>query len=137
MSANQKDLKNPPLWKTTIVIWSEYDPTEGAEDADDELDIVTLAEEAVDGNAYCSYADATLIQRPEKDPHWDGTEFFLENDEEEEDENDDEDDVDLIHAYEEASGNRVVDDVVIVDSNGKYIGLFTEEMAEEYLSEGK
>lgn len=120
--------KNPSLWKTVIVIWSEYNPTE--EGDEDSIDIEDLAFEASQGNAYCSHADTKLIKVPEKDPHWDGTEFFLET----EDEDEDEDEIDLVAEYERASGNTVKDDVVIVDNAGKYLCLFTEELAIEYLA---
>lgn len=121
--------KHPPLWKTVIVIWSEYNPAEEGED--DNIDIEDLAFEASQGNAYCSHADSKLIKAPEKDPHWDGTEFFLET---EDDEDEDGDEIDLVAEYERASGNTVKDDVVIVDSSGKYLCLFTEELAIEYLA---
>lgn len=56
------------LFKTTIVIWTDYDP----EDAD----ITYLATEAADGDAYCSSQRKTFVKDPTKDPEWDGTEFF-------------------------------------------------------------
>jgi hypothetical protein len=57
-----------PLWKTTIVIWSDFDPQH--------LALSDLARDAEDGESYCSYQDTTLIQDPQGDSHWDGTEFF-------------------------------------------------------------
>lgn len=74
------------LFKTTIIIWSEYD---GDEDA-----IVDLAQAAMDGEAYCSKQESQLIADPSTDPDWDGTEFFGDL-EDEEDENSEEDDEDL------------------------------------------
>ncbi len=62
-----------PLYKTTIVIWSEYDPT-------DEVELDDLAREAVSGDAYCSKMRALKVDDPPKDPDWDGTEFFGESD---------------------------------------------------------
>ena len=56
------------LYKTTIVIWSEFDPSK--------LEIDDLAEDAVSGESYCSVSRTELIEEPEKDPEWDGTEFF-------------------------------------------------------------
>ena len=58
-----------PLYKTTIVIWSEYDPTE-------KYELKELANEAEQGDAYCSKMRATLIDKPHEDPDWDNTEFF-------------------------------------------------------------
>lgn len=56
------------LYKTTIVIWSDEDPTNY------ELD--DLAREAVSGGSYCSVCKTKVIENPEKDKDWDGTEFF-------------------------------------------------------------
>ncbi len=64
-----------PLFKTTIVIWSESDPT-------DKMELSELSREAESGSAYCSHMRSERIQDPSKDGHWDGTEFF--NDEEKE-----------------------------------------------------
>lgn len=64
------------LEKTTIVIWT-----------DPEIDdprlykIKDLANEAYQGNAYCSVKRTEVIEDPSKDPDWDGTEFFLNEDE--------------------------------------------------------
>jgi len=57
-----------PLYKTTIVIWSGFDP------ADVEID--DLAREAIEGDAYCSSCRRELVDDPEADDAWDGTEFF-------------------------------------------------------------
>jgi len=57
-----------PLWKSTIVIWTEFDPY------DTEID--TLAWHAMEGDGYCSRHIADHIADPESDPDWDGTEFF-------------------------------------------------------------
>lgn len=56
------------LWKSTIVIWSEFDPQEVSMD--------DLAREAICGEAYCSCSTAKFIENPVKDIDWDGTEFF-------------------------------------------------------------
>lgn len=64
MSENPKK-----LFKTTIVIWSEFDPTF-------KLELNELAQEAMNGNAYCSRMEAVAINDPTNDPDWDGTEFF-------------------------------------------------------------
>lgn len=56
------------LYKTEIVIWSEYDPSHA------ELDI--LAVDAIAGDSYCSKQVTTTVMEPEKDKDWDGTEFF-------------------------------------------------------------
>lgn len=62
-----------PLWKTTIVIWSEYEPGHDLED---------LAREAARGDSYCSRSESALVTNPEADPTWDGTEFFGDPDDE-------------------------------------------------------
>lgn len=59
-----------PLYKTTIVIWSEYDASA--------LELEDLARDATSGESYCSSSRTELISRPEKNPDWDGTEFFNE-----------------------------------------------------------
>ena len=56
------------LYKSTIVIWSEYNPQER------ELD--DLARDATSGDAYCSKFHVEIVDRPENDPYWDGTDFF-------------------------------------------------------------
>ena len=61
-----------PLFKTTIVIWSEFD---GAS-----VELNALAREAETGMAYCSRYRSTLVQDPPADEAWDGTEFFHDND---------------------------------------------------------
>jgi len=57
-----------PLVKTTMVIWSEAPETE--------WDIARLAQEATNGEAYCSHSESVLVENPVADPEWDGTEFF-------------------------------------------------------------
>lgn len=63
------------MYKTTIVIWSEYNPEES------ELELVDLAAEATNGDMYCSVMETEYIPNRdlEEDPDWDGTEFFSEN----------------------------------------------------------
>ena len=56
------------LYKTTIVVWTKYDPSR--------LEINRLAQEAMDGSAYCSVQHTSFIEEPQKDPDWDHTEFF-------------------------------------------------------------
>jgi hypothetical protein len=62
--------KPQALYKTTIVIWTEY-PT-------DNVSIDTLAAEACTGDAYCSSQKCELISDPNKFPN---TEFFGDDDE--------------------------------------------------------
>ena len=57
------------LYKTTIVIWSEYDASENTE-------IDDLARDAMSGDSYCSKQDCVKVDDPASDPDWDGTEFF-------------------------------------------------------------
>jgi hypothetical protein len=58
------------LYKTTIVIWSEYDGSE--------VEVEDLAREAMSGDAYCSKSQTERVEKPELDADWDGTEFFAE-----------------------------------------------------------
>ena len=58
-----------PLHKTTVVIWSDYDPTHT-------MELSELAREAESGNAYCSRFRAVLVKDPTHDSDWDDTEFF-------------------------------------------------------------
>jgi hypothetical protein len=57
-----------PLFKTTTVIWTEYDSNG--------LESTELASQAENGDAYCSSVTSALVAIPEKDPAWDRTEFF-------------------------------------------------------------
>lgn len=65
-----------PLYKTTIVIWSEWDPVARAEVTEHDLSV--LAREAEQGDAYCSVKKTERVEDPSRDPDWDGTEFFEE-----------------------------------------------------------
>lgn len=56
------------LYKTTIVIWSEYDGNEA--------ELEDLSYQATEGDAYCSKQKSELVKNPESDPDWDGTDFF-------------------------------------------------------------
>lgn len=60
--------KPPGLFKTEIVIWSEYPGTN--------VELSHLAREAESGDAYCSVFRSVLVPVPGADPDWDGTEFF-------------------------------------------------------------
>lgn len=53
------------LWRTTIVIWTDYDPSD--------LEIDDLAREAVSGDAYCNHQTTETITNQSLFP---GTEFF-------------------------------------------------------------
>ena len=66
------------LYKTTIIIWSDYDPAKTG------LELDEFAREAVGGDAYCSKMEVKRITHPERDDDWDGTEFFLDDEEESE-----------------------------------------------------
>ena len=54
------------LFRTTIHIWTEYDPTNSVE-------IDDLAREAMTGEGYCSLQETELVTDPDKFPN---TEFF-------------------------------------------------------------
>lgn len=90
-----------PLYKTTIVIWSDFDPAP--------YEIGALASEAETGGAYCSGRDELLVQTPETDEDWDDTEFFN-SDEEEEDE-------EVEGEVCEECGHRIPDHTVLLKSN--------------------
>ena len=66
------------LYKTTIVIWSEINPN-----AERPLSLTDIAQEADGGEFYCSKCESKMVDEPTKDPYWDGTEFFGEDEEEE------------------------------------------------------
>lgn len=63
-----KNSDTRPLYKTTIVIWSDFDP--------DSVDIADLSRDATSGESYCSKKSSELIADPKSDADWDGTEFF-------------------------------------------------------------
>ena len=53
------------LWKTTIIIWTDYDPSE--------FEIDDLAREAMSGDGYCSEQNTELVTDEAQFPQ---TEFF-------------------------------------------------------------
>lgn len=53
------------LWRTTIEIWTDYDPSH--------MEISDLAQEATTGDAYCTHQIVERIADPDKFPE---TEFF-------------------------------------------------------------
>ncbi|TJY57137.1 hypothetical protein E4T66_17145 [Sinimarinibacterium sp. CAU 1509] len=57
-----------PLFKTTIIIWSDSDPCQRG--------IADLARAAESGDAYCSQKATVAVADPQSDPDWDGTDFF-------------------------------------------------------------
>jgi hypothetical protein len=57
-----------PLYKTTVVIWSEFDGTT--------IELSELARDAEVGESYCAFSRSELVEDPESDPFWDGTDFF-------------------------------------------------------------
>lgn len=64
----REDPSPSPLYKTTAVIWSEF-PGDGVE-------LEHLAREATVGEAYCSCYRTVRVEKPDRDPAWDGTDFF-------------------------------------------------------------
>lgn len=52
------------LYKTTVVIWSEYDGSK--------LDLSSLAYQAEDGDAICTTHKSEQVADPAADPAWDG-----------------------------------------------------------------
>ena len=67
---DDEETMKKPLYKSTIVIWSEFDPSEGKRSLED------LGREADQGEAYCSKSESVLVEDPAADADWDGTEFF-------------------------------------------------------------
>jgi hypothetical protein len=61
-------MTNKPLYKTTIVIWSDSDPSC--------VELLDLARDATDGGSFCSMQRTELVQEPQKDPMWEDTDFF-------------------------------------------------------------
>ena len=61
------------LWKTTIVIWTDFNPAT--------FEPSELAREAEIGNAYCSFQKEELIEDVDSDLDWDnaGATFFDED----------------------------------------------------------
>ncbi len=57
-----------PLYKTTIVIWSDADVSTH--------DIDSIASDAMNGDSYCSKQETVRVEDPSSDKDWDGTEFF-------------------------------------------------------------
>ncbi len=64
------------LYKTTIVVWTEYKADDAASSDPDGDALVSIAHDACHGEAYCSKFDCVEVVDPERDPDWDGTEFF-------------------------------------------------------------
>lgn len=84
-TAEEPKLPGKLLYKTTIVIWTAFDPESGDCDIrmyDDGIE--RLARAACEGEAYCSKLKIQAVLKPEKDPDWDGTDFFKEEEEEDE-----------------------------------------------------
>lgn len=66
-----------PLWKTTIVIWSDYDPS-------GRMELEDLARQATSGDAYCSLQETVYVYDPDEDDNPPSDEFFFGSDDEEE-----------------------------------------------------
>jgi len=66
------------LYKTTIVIWSEFDPRSS------HTTIEELAREADEGDCYCTYEKTIKVNNPINDPDFNNCDFFDLNKEEEE-----------------------------------------------------
>lgn len=64
------------LYKTTLVIWSDYNP--------ETMQLWDLVREAEVGDAYCAASRVVRVDDPGNDLDWDGTEFFMDEDDTEE-----------------------------------------------------
>lgn len=58
------------LYKTTIVIWSQFDPDASG------IELSELASDAESGESYCSKLESHVVEDAKADADWDGTEFF-------------------------------------------------------------
>lgn len=59
------------LYKTTIVVWTDFDPTD--------ISAIELVDDVGDnqyGRNYIAFRNSRMMNHPEQDPHWDGTEYF-------------------------------------------------------------
>jgi hypothetical protein len=56
-----------PKYKTTIVIWTDYDPSE--------VELEDLARDATSGEAICSNQHVEKIDDPDSDPDYEVGEF--------------------------------------------------------------
>lgn len=56
------------LYKTTLVIWSDYDPHH--------LEIDQIASHAIDGDFYYSKRATVIVNDPRQDKDWDQNDFF-------------------------------------------------------------
>lgn len=66
-----------PLYKTSVVIWTTYDPTG--------VELEDLGRDATSGESYCSKLSSVLVPKPSDDPDGDdGMEEFFDSQEEEE-----------------------------------------------------
>jgi|Wag4MinimDraft_6_1082665.scaffolds.fasta_scaffold12898_4 hypothetical protein len=62
---------NKPLYKTTIVVWSDFDPNGVSP-----IDLVNDDGDNEFGRSYISYRNSREMVDPHTDPHWDNTEHF-------------------------------------------------------------
>jgi hypothetical protein len=60
----------PTLYKTTIVIWSDYYPTDH--------EIEDLARKATSGDMYCTKQETVQVDDVESDPDWESGNTFFE-----------------------------------------------------------
>lgn len=58
------------LFKTTAVIWSDYDPRT--------VELSDLARDAESGDSFCSGTAVVEVEDPANDPDFDGGEFLCE-----------------------------------------------------------
>ncbi len=66
---NLEEVTKVTLWKTTIVIWSDRDPSG--------YELVDLARDATDGNSKCSKCATKVVDKPEADPDFSGVGQFF------------------------------------------------------------
>lgn len=66
-----------PLFKTTIIIWSEENT--------DNVSAEELARDADNGDSYCSVKNCRRVDNPDEDEDWDDTDFFGDDEEDEDD----------------------------------------------------
>lgn len=92
-----------PLYKTTLVIWSEEETSAQT--------IKRIGADVESDFTYCSHRECEFVEEPEKDPDWDDNEFFSGDDEDDEEGGDIDDEDDEEDEYLEDEDEEDKDDL--------------------------
>jgi len=65
-----KGVNQKPLWKTTLIVWSEKQPPDG-------VSLYEMAKEADGGVYYNSRSKTVYVEEPHKDPDCDNASVFF------------------------------------------------------------